>query len=138
VFEQQLTGDVQGPLQVTGAVEINGTLSGGAVVTGRLDMKGTVHGSIEVRLDGRADINAIVHGDVHARGGTLRIAGIIEGRLGVKEGADVLVAAGTVLNGRQLQADGTFTELSGQGSFRIEDDAPMMRPQPQGNWALAD
>jgi cytoskeletal protein CcmA (bactofilin family) len=133
VFEK-LTGDVEGPLDVTGSVEISGTLRGGAVVTGQLDFQGTCHGTIEVRLDGHADVDGIVHGDVFARSGKLRLRGIVEGKLGVKEGADVLVAAGTVLNGRQLQTDGTFTQLAGQGSFRIEDDAPMLRPQPEGNW----
>ncbi|MGY1838260.1 MULTISPECIES: hypothetical protein [unclassified Modestobacter] len=137
MFEQQLTGDVQGPLEVTGSVAIKGTLHGGAVVTGQLDLDGTVNGPIEVRLDGRADIKAIVHGDVHARGGTLRISGIIDGRLGVKEGADVQVAVGTVLNGRQLLPDGTFTQLSGHGQFRIPEDAAMLRPQEDGAWIPA-
>src|SRR3954452_17249473 len=76
---QKLTGDVQGPLEVTGSVEINGTLHGGAVVTGQLALDGTCNGPIEVRLDGRADVDSVVHGDVHARGGTLRIRGVIDG-----------------------------------------------------------
>ncbi|OMQ15641.1 hypothetical protein A7K94_0208065 [Modestobacter sp. VKM Ac-2676] len=135
---EKLTGDVQGPMEIKGAIEIDGTLHGGAIVIGQLDLRGTCNGPLEIRLDGSADVDGIVHGDVHARGGKLRIRGIIDGRLGVKDGADVLVAVGTVLKGRQLQADGTFTELSGQGSFRIEDDAPMMRPQTEGNWTLAD
>jgi len=135
---QKLTGDVQGPLEVTGSVEINGTLHGGAVVTGQLALDGTCNGPIEVRLDGRADVNGIVHGDVHARGGTLRIRGIIDGRLGVRDGADVLVASGTVLNGRQLQDDGTFAALPRQGNFSIPADAPMWRPQEDGNWTRAD
>jgi cytoskeletal protein CcmA (bactofilin family) len=134
---QKLTGDVQGPLEVKGALEIDGTLHGGAVVTGTLDLRGTCNGPIEVRLEGSADVEAVVHGDVHARGGKLRFRGIIDGRLGVKEEADVLVAVGTVLNGRRLESDGSFTPISGQGSFQIPDDAPMMRPQQDGNWTPA-
>jgi hypothetical protein len=135
---QTLTGDVQGPLEVKGSLEINGTLHGGAVVTGQLDFQGTCNGPLEVRLDGHADVDGIVHGDVHARGGKLRMRGVIDGRLGVKEGADVLVAAGTILNGRQLEADGSFTPLAGQGKVTIPDDAPMMRPQSDGSWTPAD
>lgn len=135
---EKLTGDVQGPLDVRGALEIEGTLHGGAVVTGTLDFQGTCHGPIEVRLDGHADIDGIVHGDIHARGGRLRLRGVIDGRLGVKEGADVLVAVGTVLNGRQLEADGSFAALKGEGKFTIPDDAPMMRPKPDGSWVPAD
>ena len=135
---EKLTGDVQGPLEVKGAVEIDGTLHGGAVVTGTLDLRGTCDGPLEVRLDGHADVEGVVHGDVHVRGGKLRIRGIIDGRLGIKEGADVLVAVGTLLNGRRLEADGSFTPMSGQGTFRIEDDAPMLRPQPEGNWTPVD
>jgi hypothetical protein len=136
VFEK-LTGDVQGPLDVKGAVEIDGTLHGGAVVTGTLDLRGTCLGPLEVRLDGHADIEGVVRGDVHARGGKLRLRGIVDGRLGVKEGADVLFAVGTILNGRQLEADGSFSPVPKQGKFSIADDAPMMRPQPDGSWVPA-
>lgn len=135
---EKLTGEIQGPLEVTGSVEIEGTLHGGAVVTGQLDFQGTCFGPIEVRLDGDADIDGIVHGDVHARGGKLRLRGILDGRLGVKEGADVLIAAGTVINGRQLQADGSFVQLPQSGSFQIEDRPPMLRPQPDGTFAPVD
>ena len=133
---KKLTGDVQGPLEVKGALQIDGTVHGGAVVTGTLDLHGTIVGPLEVRLDGHADIEGIVHGDVHARSGKLRFRGIIDGRLGVKEGADVLVAVGTVLNGRQLEADGSFTPMEPKTTFNIADEAPMMRPQPDGSWAL--
>jgi cytoskeletal protein CcmA (bactofilin family) len=132
---EKLTGDVQGPLDVKGAIEIDGTLHGGAVVTGTLDFRGTCLGPIEVRLDGHADIEGVIRGDVHARGGKLRLRGILDGRLGVKDGADVLIAAGTILNGRRLEADGTSTPMSGQGSFQIPDDAPMLRPQQDGTFA---
>ncbi|MCV2488584.1 hypothetical protein OF117_04340 [Geodermatophilus sp. YIM 151500] len=135
---QKLTGDVQGPLDVRGALSVEGTIHGGAVVTGRLELRGTCQGPLEVRLDGQADVNAIVNGDVHARGGILRLRGVVNGRLGVKEGADVLVAVGTVLNGRRLEADGTFTQLQGKGTFSISDDAPMMRPRENGNWTSAE
>ena len=134
---QKLTGDVQGPLDVKGALEIDGTLHGGAVVTGTLDLRGTCHGPIEVRLEGHADIDGVVHGDVHARGGRLRFRGILDGRLGFKPEADVLFAVGTVLNGRQLQADGSFAPLDSSGHFKIPDDAPMMRPDAEGNWSPA-
>jgi hypothetical protein len=132
---QKLTGDVQGPLEVNGALEIEGTLHGGAVVTGTLNLHGTCNGPLEVRLDGQADIDGIVRGDVHARGGKLRVRGVIDGRLGVKEGAEVLVAAGSVLNGRQLATDGTFRPLDGQGKVSIPDDAALLRPQSDGPWA---
>ena len=135
---EKLTGDVQGPLEVKGALQIDGTVHGGAIVTGRLDLRGTCEGPLEVRLDGQADVEGVVHGDVHARGGTLRLRGIIDGRLGIKEGADVLVAVGTVLNGRQLGADGAFTPMEPETTFNIADDAPMMRPRPDGSWVLAD
>jgi len=134
---QKISGDVQGPLDVKGALEIEGTVHGGAIVTGTLDLIGTCHGPIEVRLDGHADVEAVIHGDVHARGGTLRFRGIIDGRLGVKPEADVLVAVGTILNGRRLEQDGTFTPVEGPFSFSIPDDAPMMRPQADGSWAPA-
>jgi hypothetical protein len=117
VFET-LTGDVQGPLEVKGAVTIDGTLHGGAVVTGRLQLNGTCNGPIEIRLDGQAEVNAVVHGDVHARGGKLRFRG--------------------VLNGRQLNADGSFSALEGKGKFSIPADAPLLRPNENGNWTPAD
>lgn len=134
---QKLTGNVQGPLDVRGAIEIDGTLHGGAVVTGTLDLRGTCDGPLEVRLDGHADVEGIVLGDVHARGGKLRLRGIIDGRLGVKPEADVLFAVGTILNGRRLEQDGSFTPVGQSGTFSIPDDAPMMRPQADGNWVPA-
>jgi cytoskeletal protein CcmA (bactofilin family) len=134
---ETLTGDVQGPLEVKGLVKVDGTLHGGAVVTGRLELEGTCHGPIEIRLDGRADIAAVVHGDIHARGGTLRFRGILDGRLGVKD-ADVAFAAGSVLNGRRLEADGSFTPLAGSGEFTIPGEAPMLRPNDNGNWTPAE
>jgi cytoskeletal protein CcmA (bactofilin family) len=134
---KKLTGDVQGPLEVNGALEIDGTLHGGAVVTGTLDLRGACNGPLEVLLDGHADVEAVVHGDVHVRSGKLRIRGIIEGRLGIKPGADVLVAAGTILNGRRLEADGSFTPVEGRAQFSIPDDAPMLRPEADGPWAPA-
>jgi cytoskeletal protein CcmA (bactofilin family) len=135
---ETLTGDVQGPLEVKGALKVQGTLHGGAVVTGRFELDGTSRGPIEVRLDGQAEIRGIVEGDVHARGGTLRLSGVVQGKLGIKEGADVLVAVGTVLNGRQLQHDGSFSALPGAGEYRIAKDAPMMRPNENGNWTPAE
>src|SRR5215218_2280935 len=135
---ETLTGDVQGPLEVKGAIKVQGTLHGGAVVTGRLELDGTCRGPIEVRLDGQADVRGIIEGDVHARGGKLRLSGVVRGKLGIKEGADVLVAVGTVLNGRQLQADGSFAPLPGAGEYRIPQDAPMMRPNENGNWTPAE
>lgn len=134
---EKLTGDVQGPLDVKGALEIEGTLHGGAVVTGTLDFQGTCNGPIEVRLDGHADIEGVVHGDVHARGGKLRLRGILDGLLGAKPEADVQFAVGTVLNGRRLEADGTFTPVQGPSTFSIADDALMMRLQPDGSWTPA-
>jgi hypothetical protein len=136
VFET-LTGDVQGPLEVKGAVTIDGTLHGGAVVTGRLQLNGTCNGPIEIRLDGQAEVNAVVHGDMHARGGKLRFRGVLDGRLGVKD-ADVAFAVGSVLNGRQLNADGSFSALEGKGKFSIPADAPLLRPNENGNWTPAD
>ncbi len=133
---ETLTGDVQGPLDVTGLVRIDGTLHGGAVVTGRLELAGTCHGPIEIRLDGQADIAAVVHGDVHARGGRLRFRGILDGRLGVKD-ADVAFAVGSVLNGRRLESDGSFSPVEGPGRFEIPQDAPMLRPTENGNWTPA-
>ncbi len=135
---QTLTGDVQGPLEVTGLVKIDGTLHGGATVTGRLELTGTCHGDLMVLLDGQADVRGIVEGDVHARGGKLRLSGVVKGRLGVKEGADVGVAIGTVLNGRQLLPDGSFTELPGAGEYRIPRDVAMLRPNAAGNWTPVD
>jgi hypothetical protein len=102
---ETLTGDVQGPLEVKGAVKIQGTLHGGAVVTGSLELDGTCLGPIEVRLDGHAD---------------------------------VLVAVGTVLNGRQLLPDGSFVPLAGPGEYRIPRDAGMLRPTENGLWAPAE
>ena len=131
---EKLTGDIQGPLEIKGLVEVNGTVRGGIVVTGTLDLNGTCDGPLEVRLDGHADVQGIVLGDVHARGGRLRFRGIIDGRLGIKDGADVLIAVGTILNGKQLQEDGTFVSVPKQGSFSIADDATMYRPQDDGNW----
>lgn len=133
----KVSGDVQGPLEVKGALEIDGTLHGGAVVTGKLDLDGTCRGPLEVRLDGHAEITGVVYGDVHARGGVLRFRGILEGRLGVKDGADVLFAVGTILNGRQLEEDGSWTPVEGPYRFNIPLDAPMMRPQPDGTWVPA-
>ena len=115
---ETLTGDVQGPLEVKGSIRIDGVLHGGAVVTGRLELRGTCHGPIEVRLDGQADIAAVVHGDLHARGGKVVFRGILDGRLGVKDG-DVAFAAGSLLNGRRLEADGSFVEPAGPGEFTI-------------------
>ncbi len=129
---QTLTGDVQGPLEVKGLVKIDGTLHGGAVVTGRLELTGTCHGDVTVRLDGSADISAVVHGDLHARGGKVVFRGILDGRLGVRDG-DVAFAVGSVLNGRRLEADGSFTEVTEPGQFSISRDAPLLRPA-QGNW----
>jgi hypothetical protein len=135
---EKLTGDVQGPIEIKGAVAIEGTVHGGAVVIGSLDLHGTCLGPLEVRLDGNADVTGIVRGDVHARGGKLRVRGVVDGRLGVKDGADVLFAVGSVLNGRRLEADGSFTPVEKTGKYSIADDAPMMRPQSQGAWVLAD
>ena len=59
-------------------------------------------------------------------------------RLGVKDGADVLVAVGTVLNGRQLLPDGSFVPLAGPGEYRIAADAGMLRPTQNGLWAPAE
>ena len=134
---KKVTGHVQGPLEVNGALEIEGTLHGGATVTGKLDLIGTCNGPLEVRLDGHADVEAVVHGDVHARGGKLRFRGIIDGRLGMKPEADVLFAVGSILNGRQLEEDGSWTPVQGPFQFNIPDDAPMMRPQPDGTWVPA-
>ncbi|SFL93157.1 polymer-forming cytoskeletal protein [Geodermatophilus ruber] len=135
---ETLTGDIQGPLEVRGMVKVDGTVRGGAIVSnGRLELRGKVQGPLEVRLDGQADVAAIVEGDVHARGGTLVFRGIITGRLGVKPGADVQVAVGTVLNGRRLEADGSFTQLQPPIELSIRGDAPMMRPQEDGSWAPA-
>jgi hypothetical protein len=131
---EKLTGNVQGPLEVHGAVEIEGTLHGGAVVTGTLDLIGTCNGPIEVRLDGHADIEAVVHGNVLARSGTLRLRGIIEGLIGAEPGSDVQLAVGTIVNGRRLEADGTFTPVTGSFGFKIPDDAQMMRLQPDASW----
>jgi cytoskeletal protein CcmA (bactofilin family) len=135
---QTLTGDVQGPLEVRSLVKVDGTVHGGVVVTGgRLELDGTCRGPLEVRLDGQADVHGIVDGDVHARGGTLRLSGVVKGKLGVKEGADVLVAVGTVLNGRQLLPDGSFAPLPGAGEYRIPRDAAMLRPNESGPWTPA-
>src|SRR4051794_17473794 len=134
---ETLTGDVQGPLEVKGAVKVQGTVHGGAVVTGRLELDGTCQGPLEVRLDGQADVRGIVEGDVHARGGRLRLSGVVKGKLGVKDGADVLVAVGTVLNGRQLLPDGSFAPLPGAGEYRIPRDAAMLRPNESGPWTPA-
>jgi cytoskeletal protein CcmA (bactofilin family) len=132
---QTLTGDVQGPLEVHSAVKVDGTVHGGVVVTGgRLELDGTCRGSLEVRLDGQAEVHGIVEGDVHARGGKLRLSGVVKGKLGVKEGADVLVAVGTVLNGRQLLPDGSFNPLPGPGDYHIPKDAAMLRPNQSGPW----
>ena len=131
---EKLTGDVQGPLEVKGAVQIDGTVHGGAVVTGTLDLHGTCDGPLEVRLDGYADVEGIIRGDVHARGGKLRVRGIIDGRLGLKEGADVLISVGTILNGKQLQDDGTFMSVPRGTRFSIPDGAAMYRPREDGNW----
>lgn len=131
---EKLTGDVQGPLQVKGALEIEGTLHGGAVVTGTLDLRGTCNGPLEVRLDGHADIEGMVNGDVHAHGGRVRLRGIVAGVLRGKPGADVQFAVGTVLNGRRLETDGTFTPAPGPLQFSIADDALMMRLQADGSW----
>jgi cytoskeletal protein CcmA (bactofilin family) len=131
---QTLTGDVQGPLEVKGLVKIDGTLHGGAVVTGRLELTGTCHGDITVMLDGQADVSAVVHGDLHARGGKVVFRGILDGRLGVRDGdADVAFAVGSVLNGRRLEADGSFTEITEPGQFSIAQDAPLLRPAEE-NW----
>ena len=135
---ETLTGDVQGPLDVTGVVKIDGTVHGGAVVTGRFELNGTCRGPLEVRLDGQADVRGIVEGDVHARGGKLRLSGVVKGKLGVKEGADVLVAVGTVLNGRQLLPDGSFNPLPGPGDYHIPKDAAMLRPNQSGPWTPAE
>ncbi|MPQ99780.1 hypothetical protein GB931_18025 [Modestobacter sp. I12A-02628] len=132
----KITGDVMGPLEIKGGLEINGTLHGGAVVTGQLDMIGIVDGPLEVRLDGHADVEAIVKGDVHIRSGRLRMRGIIEGRLGAKPGsADVQLAVGTVINGRRLEADGTFTPMQPGTEFSFPDDVAMMALQPDASWA---
>lgn len=133
----KVSGDVQGPLEVKGALQIDGTLHGGAVVLGMLDLQGTCRGPLEVRLDGHADVEGVIYGDVHARGGRLLFRGILEGRLGVKEGADVQFAVGSILNGRQLEEDGSWTPVQGPYRFNIADDAPMMRPQPDGSWVPA-
>ncbi len=135
---QKLTGDVQGPLEVKGALEIEGTLHGGAIVTGTLDLRGTCLGPLEVRLDGHADVEGIIRGDVHARGGKLRLRGVVDGRLGVKPGADVQFAVGSVLNGRQLGEDGSFTVVEKAGKYSIPDDATMMRPEEDGTWVRAN
>ncbi len=131
---EKLTGDVRGPLEVKGALEINGTLHGGAVVTGTLDLIGTCNGPLEVRLDGHADIEAVVRGNVLVRSGKLRLRGIIDGVLGAEPGADVQLAVGTILNGRRLEADGTFTPVQGSFGFSIPDDAQMMRLQSDATW----
>ena len=133
---EKLSGVVQGPLEVKGALQIDGTVHGGALVTGTLDLHGEIVGPLEIRLDGYADVEGVVHGDVHARSGKLRFRGIIDGKLGFKEGADVLLAVGTVLNGRRLEADGSFTPMEPKTTFAIADDAPMMRPQSDGSWAI--
>lgn len=135
---ETLTGDIQGPLEVKGAVKIQGTVHGGAVVTGSLELDGTCIGPIEVRLDGQADVRGIVEGDVHARGGKLRLRGVVRGKLGVKDGADVLVAVGTVLNGRQLLPDGSFVPLAAPGEYRIPSDAAMLRPTQNGPWTPSE
>ncbi|RBY86562.1 polymer-forming cytoskeletal protein [Blastococcus sp. TF02A-30] len=134
---KKLTGHVQGPLAVNGALEIEGTLHGGATVTGQLTLTGTCNGPIEVRLDGQADVSAVVNGDVHVRGGKLRFRGIIDGLLGIKPEADVLFAVGTILNGRRLEEDGSWTPVRGPVRFNIPEDAPMMRAQPDGSWVPA-
>jgi cytoskeletal protein CcmA (bactofilin family) len=134
---QKVTGDVEGPLEVKGALEIDGTLHGGAIVTGMLDLQGTCHGPLEVRMDGHADVEGVVHGDIHARGGKLRFRGILAGRLGVKPEADVLFAVGSILNGRRLEEDGSWTPVEGPFRFNIPDDAPMMRPVSDGTWVPA-
>jgi cytoskeletal protein CcmA (bactofilin family) len=131
---EKFTGDVQGPLEVKTSVQIDGTVFGGAIVTGQFALNGTCDGPLEVLLDGQADVTGIVKGDVHVRGGKLRFRGIIDGRLGVKEGADVLVSVGTILNGRQLREDGSFVPVASKGRFSIPDDATRLRPQTQGNW----
>ncbi len=104
------------------------------MVTGQLDLIGTCNGPIEVRLDGHADIEAVVRGNVLARGGTLRLRGILEGVLGAEPGADVQLAVGTIVNGRRLEADGTFTPVEGSFGFNIPDDAQMMRLQSDATW----
>src|SRR4051812_38795961 len=134
---QKVTGDVQGPLEVKGALEIEGTVHGGAVVTGTLDLIGTCHGPIEVRLDGHADVEGVVHGDVHARGGKLRFRGIIDGRLGVKPEADVLFAAGSILNGRRLGGGGSRAPGEGPLSFNNPEGPPPPPPPGGGRWAPA-
>jgi cytoskeletal protein CcmA (bactofilin family) len=132
---QTPTGDVQGPLEVRSLVKVDGTVHGGVIVTGgRFELDGTCRGPLEVRLDGQADVHGIVEGDVHARGGRLRLSGVVKGRLGVKDGADVLVAVGTVLNGRQLLPDGSFAPLPGAGDYYIPKDAAMLRPNESGPW----
>ncbi|NEK57224.1 hypothetical protein GCU56_04965 [Geodermatophilus sabuli] len=135
---EKLTGDVQGPLEVNGALEIDGTLHGGADVTGTLDLRGACYGPLQVRLDGHADVEAVVHGDVLAHSGRLRLRGIVEGILNARPEADVRFAVGTILNGRQLQADGSFVPVEGPFRLNIPDDAVMMRLQPDATWAPVD
>jgi len=131
---EKVTGDVMGPLEVRGSLEIEGTLHGGACVYGQFDMAGVVEGPIEVRLDGHADLEAIVNGDVHVRSGKFRMRGIINGLLGAKPGADVQVAVGTIINGRRLELDGTFTPVEPGINFSFDENVTMMQMQPDASW----
>lgn len=133
---EKLTGDVEGPVEVHGELEIAGTLRGGAMVFGTLDLTGVVEGPIVVREAGHADIEAVVHGDVHVDGGKLTLRGIIAGRLGATPQADVQLAAGSVVNGRRLQYDGTFAEVDMDIPFGFTDDVTMFRLQPDATWSL--
>lgn len=131
---EKLTGNVEGPLLVDGELEIEGTLHGDAQVSGWLDLIGTCEGSIEVLEGGHADVEAAVHGDVRVQGGILRLRGVVSGTLAARRGADVALAVGTIVGGRQLRADGEFVFVQPPVEVQFADDAPMLWLTDQGTW----
>lgn len=132
---RKLEGDVGGPLVVDDEVEITGTIQGGATVTGLLDLRGTCDGDLVVEHGGDADLEAVVHGRIRvAEGARLRLRGIVDGAMGFHRRADVGLAVGTVIAGRQLQADGSFVELAGPQDITFSDDTLVLRLTEEGTW----
>ena len=78
---QMVRGELNAPLCVTSALAVHGTVAGPITVMsdGELVFRGICNGDITVASGGKAEVWGIVKGNVINQGGTLHIAGAVDG-----------------------------------------------------------
>ncbi len=78
---QVIAGQIEAPLTVEGALEVQGIVLGSITVlpAAHLVLRGICRGSVRIAESGVAQLWGIVEGDVSNEGGEVDVFGIVEG-----------------------------------------------------------